>query len=285
MNVSIIIPLYNKENCIEETIKSILKQSYHGFEIVIIDDGSTDNSSHIVKSFKDDRIKYFYKKNEGVSIARNFGLSKANYEWIMYLDADDCLNEFALENLIRASLKFENVVISCGNYMIKFENGNTKKMVKLTSEQVISNPSKLQWLDVWDMRLGSFIVRKNIAITKNFPLNITLGEDVLYVNQLLNYKIVYTDYNMMIYNKEYSNLSNLKPNIEKCYSWNNEILNKNIYKTLSNLYDLGLALFSHLRTFQISNFTKLFLKQIVYTPLVILSIFIKLLTIFLCQLK
>lgn len=86
---SVIIPLYNKEKFIENTIQSVLDQTFQDFEIIVINDGSTDKSEEKLLQFKDNRIKYFSKPNEGVSIARNFGLNKANTDFITFLDADD----------------------------------------------------------------------------------------------------------------------------------------------------------------------------------------------------
>lgn len=86
---SVIIPLYNKENFIESTLKSVLHQSFGDFEVLIINDGSTDKSEEKVLNFKDDRIHYFYKENEGVSAARNFGIEKAKSNYITFIDADD----------------------------------------------------------------------------------------------------------------------------------------------------------------------------------------------------
>lgn len=86
---SVIIPLYNKENFIENTIKSILNQTFQDFEIIVVNDGSTDKSEEKVLQFKDDRIRYFNKKNEGVSQTRNFGLTEANADFVAFLDADD----------------------------------------------------------------------------------------------------------------------------------------------------------------------------------------------------
>ena len=86
---SIIIPLYNKENFIENTLKSVLDQIFTDFEIIIINDGSTDNSHEKVLKFNDSRIQYFYKENEGVSVARNYGISKVKSNYITFIDADD----------------------------------------------------------------------------------------------------------------------------------------------------------------------------------------------------
>ena len=86
---SVIIPLYNKENFIENTIQSVLSQTFADFEVLVINDGSTDKSEEKVLQFKDSRIQYYSKENEGVSIARNFGIEKAQFDYITFLDADD----------------------------------------------------------------------------------------------------------------------------------------------------------------------------------------------------
>lgn len=86
---SVIIPLYNKENFIENTIQSVLSQTFQDFEIIIINDGSTDKSEQKVLQFTDARILYCTKENEGVSTARNFGIEKAASDYITFLDADD----------------------------------------------------------------------------------------------------------------------------------------------------------------------------------------------------
>ncbi|QSB26172.1 glycosyltransferase family 2 protein [Flavobacterium sp. CLA17] len=86
---SIIIPLYNKENFIENTIQSVLAQTFQDFEVILINDGSTDKSEAKALQFKDPRIHYYSKKNEGVSLARNFGIEKAKSPNITFLDADD----------------------------------------------------------------------------------------------------------------------------------------------------------------------------------------------------
>lgn len=96
---SIIIPLYNKENFIENTIQSVLSQTFQDFEIIIVNDGSTDKSEEKVLQFKDGRIRYFSKKNEGVSQTRNFGLTESNADFVAFLDADDYWYPHFLETM------------------------------------------------------------------------------------------------------------------------------------------------------------------------------------------
>jgi glycosyltransferase involved in cell wall biosynthesis len=97
--VSVIIPTYNRARLVAEAIQSVLDQTYQDFEIIVIDDGSTDNTKEVVGSFKDPRIKYFYQENRGVCIARNNGIKVSNGDYIIFLDSDDLLfkNAIAIE--------------------------------------------------------------------------------------------------------------------------------------------------------------------------------------------
>ncbi|HRP59105.1 MAG TPA: glycosyltransferase [Vicingus sp.] len=97
--VSIIIPCYNAEKYIAETIQSVINQTYKNWELIVVNDGSTDNSLDIIKEFVvyDSRISFIDKKNAGVSDTRNKGIEKAKGEYIAFLDADDVWNENNLE--------------------------------------------------------------------------------------------------------------------------------------------------------------------------------------------
>ncbi len=106
--LSIIIPLYNKEKDIKNTLSSVLAQSFNDFEIIIINDGSTDASEEVVKSIFDQRIILFSKKNEGVSYTRNFGVEQANTNNIVFLDADDYWYPNHLKNIYSLITKFPN---------------------------------------------------------------------------------------------------------------------------------------------------------------------------------
>ncbi|MCK4248925.1 MAG: glycosyltransferase family 2 protein, partial [Candidatus Omnitrophica bacterium] len=89
IKVSVIIPVYNSEKFIRETIESVLNQTYYDFEIITVDDGSTDKSADIINSFNDKRISYVYQKNQGISGARNTAISESKGEYIALLDHDD----------------------------------------------------------------------------------------------------------------------------------------------------------------------------------------------------
>jgi glycosyltransferase involved in cell wall biosynthesis len=95
---SIVIPTFNRGDLIEKTILTILKQNYTNFELIIVDDGSTDSTSEIVSAIKDERIKYFYKQNKERGAARNFGILEATGEYVTFCDSDDILYPNYLAN-------------------------------------------------------------------------------------------------------------------------------------------------------------------------------------------
>ena len=98
--VSVIIPAYNAASFVQETIKSVLDQTFHDFELIVVDDGSTDQTSEIIKKYKDKRIRYFFKSNSGVSETRNFGLENAKGDVVAFLDADDLFLPTNLEKKV-----------------------------------------------------------------------------------------------------------------------------------------------------------------------------------------
>jgi len=114
---SVIIPLYNKEKYIEDTLKSVLNQTFKDFEIIIINDGSTDNSLEKVKSFSDTRIRIFeYKQNKGLSAARNTGIKEANTDYIAFIDADDFWKTHHLEQLHHLITSYPKKGLYCTGY-------------------------------------------------------------------------------------------------------------------------------------------------------------------------
>ena len=88
-DVSIIIPIYNASKYLKRCLDSVINQTKTELEIILINDGSTDNSEEIIKEYKDKRIRYFKNKNQGIGKTRNFGITKATGKYIMFLDSDD----------------------------------------------------------------------------------------------------------------------------------------------------------------------------------------------------
>lgn len=111
--ISIIVPVYNTENYLEKCLYSLVNQTYKNIEIIIIDDGSTDNSMNIIQKFvlADNRVKVISQKNQGLSGARNTGMNNANGDYIMFIDSDDWIEIDTCEKAINASEKYNADVV------------------------------------------------------------------------------------------------------------------------------------------------------------------------------
>src|SRR5688572_679042 len=112
---SIVIPTYNRAKVIRTTLTSIAIQSFKNFEVLIVDDGSADNTAEAIASLNDDRFKYFWKENNERGAARNYGAARALGQYVLFLDSDDYLHPNALEavfNHISSDNKVE--VLVCG---------------------------------------------------------------------------------------------------------------------------------------------------------------------------
>jgi teichuronic acid biosynthesis glycosyltransferase TuaG len=116
--VSVIMPAFNAEPFIEEAIQSVIHQTYHDWELIIINDGSTDRTGEIVESFNDPRIFYISKQNEGVSAARNMGLQRMRGEFVCFLDADDVLTSNSIKDRMAIFLKRPDVDFVDGSVIV-----------------------------------------------------------------------------------------------------------------------------------------------------------------------
>lgn len=140
MKVSIITPVYNSEKFIRDTIISVLNQTYDNWELILVDDCSTDSSAEIIKEYSnsDKRIKYIkLKKNKGVANARNIGISKAEGRFIAFLDSDDIWHNHKLEIQINY-MKEKNIGFCFSGYEIISENSEIIKCKIIPSKKIIS---------------------------------------------------------------------------------------------------------------------------------------------------
>ncbi|WP_374175448.1 glycosyltransferase family 2 protein [Flavobacterium tructae] len=192
---SVVIPLYNKADYIENTIKSILDQTFTDFEIIVINDGSTDNSLAKVQGFNDYRIQLYNEKNQGASIARNLGIEKARCNYIAFLDADDLWASNHLETLKTLIEKFPNSGIFASRYELVFSNGKNYipkfKGISATFEGIIP--------DFFETSLPYPIATSSsIAVPKhvfkeigNFKPSISSGQDVdMWIRIALKYPVI-----------------------------------------------------------------------------------------------
>lgn len=181
--VSIVIPLYNKGYIIHKTIKSVLEQTFTDFEIVIVNDGSTDSSFEIVSKFSDKRIKLFQQQNKGAAAARNLGIEKATSNLIAFLDADDFWYPNHLEELVKLYNDFPN----CGMYCNRFQTKIAKnKTLNNSYSYSISDDFRGIVPDFFETSLinrvafsSAILISKEVLLENNgFNINVSSGQDV-----------------------------------------------------------------------------------------------------------
>lgn len=176
---SVIIPLYNKEKSIISTIESVLDQTYPKFELIIINDGSTDNSLKVAQSLNDYRIKILNKPNGGVSSARNLGIEISQYQFIVFLDADDLWLPYCLEEFCRLIIEFPDAEVFCTNYNMTGKNLKGSDRRYRVKDYFYTSAFYLAKWSIPIMITGCVSVRRSLFNKVGyFDQNITHGEDI-----------------------------------------------------------------------------------------------------------
>lgn len=194
---SVIIPLYNKELYIKDTLHSVLNQTFNNFEVIIINDGSTDKGFEIVKSFNDSRLKFFEQKNQGLSASRNKGISLSTGKVIALLDADDIWHYNFLETISNLYNNFPEASVYGTDYLEKYSDTNI-----LETKKNINRNQKKKSLLIEDFFLTnkyqSIVCQSSIAFHKEklanlrFNESIDFAEDVdFYIQIFMNHKLAY----------------------------------------------------------------------------------------------
>lgn len=202
MTFSIIIPVYNKQDTILRTLDSISRIDYSDFEVIVVDDGSTDNSASIVQHQCSNTIKYFYKENGGVSSARNYGARVAEGKWLIFLDADDYLKPESLSVFYSMILKYKDATVIVGNYI--GESSIVKKVRDRSKERMSRKPTRDLWIGHFYPRPGTFCCTRE-AFNKigGFDERMSYFEDGHFGIQLIaNNKTAYTPTLVMEYVQE-----------------------------------------------------------------------------------
>ena len=189
--ISVIVPVYNAERTLERCIKSILNQSFGEFELILINDGSTDNSWRICQKYNslDSRIKIINQDNKGVSFSRNVGLKKAKFKYVMFIDADDWIENNMFQLLIDTIESSNAGLVMCGYKRIDYEGNKVNSEVYI-KPNAVSNIKKVhlyrQIYNYFDKGLMNPLWNKLFRndIIKNYQIkfdeNLSLGEDLLF---------------------------------------------------------------------------------------------------------
>lgn len=217
--ISIIIPVYNTSKHIERCLKSIIEQTYKTLEIIVVDDGSTDNSIDIIKGILkfDDRVKIIQKKNSGVSDSRNLGIDNAQGEWICFVDSDDYIEKDYIEQLYNYVIKSEADIVYSGIRVINgsdvtlktnncgakiLENDDIKNLMCSLIDNCTLEDSNID-LQVLGYPFAK-LLKKSLVRDIRFEKEISIREDALFnIDILYNaHKILlieYAGYNYIIH--------------------------------------------------------------------------------------
>ena len=191
--LSIIIPVYNVEKYIKRTVESVISQSFQNWELILVDDGSTDMSGAICDGFADidDRIRVFHKTNGGVSSARNMGLEHANGQWCCFVDSDDWLENTYLDNFIFEGIDDTQLVMQ--SFVKHYEKTNTSKSIILPEKTFEDSCSVVMFLEnypgvhnglIWHRLFRLDIIKEQKC---KFPENVSFGEDGCFFFEYMRY--------------------------------------------------------------------------------------------------
>ena len=207
MKFSVVIPLYNKEKEIKDTIKSVLNQTYKPDEVIVVDDGSTDDSAKIVETFKE--VKLIKQKNSGVSSARNRGIKEVKNEYICFIDADDLWEREFLEEIRELIIKFPNNFFYSTSHKMIDENG---KVIypKIPFENFQGEIDFFDYFKDYYGILNSSSVCIKKSVNLFFPEGEKKGEDIcMWIELGLKSKLAFSSKHLSIYKLNASNRSGI----------------------------------------------------------------------------
>ena len=205
--ISVVIPLYNKAETIARALDSVLAQTYQDLEVVVVDDGSTDEGAAVVEQYADPRIRLIRQANAGVSVARNRGVEEARGEYVAFLDADDEWKPEYLAEQHQLTLRYPQCDVFATNYEFRGPSGNMAPTIlrRLLSKDVdfeMENYFEVAYSSHPPLWTSAVMVRKYaIEDVGRFPVGIRSGEDLLTWSRLaVKYRIAYSVQVLAIYN-------------------------------------------------------------------------------------
>lgn len=215
---SVVISLYNKEKHIQSTIESVLAQTFVNFEIVVVNDGSTDSSEAFVKAINDERIHYYSQENKGASAGRNTAISKATGTYIALLDADDLWEPNYLETIHTLIQSYPNEQVFATAVTIETSGGKKPSVYSIPNIQknatYVLNYFESSYINTL-LTSSSTIVHKSVFDeTGDYDTTLKSGEDTdMWIRIGLNYKVVFINKSLATYRYGQQSLSNRTKNI------------------------------------------------------------------------
>lgn len=193
---SVVIPLYNKANYVEKAVRSVLGQTFRNFEVIVVDDGSTDDGFARLQSLRDDRLRFIQQKNAGVSVARNNGVKSAQYDYIAFLDADDWWDAHFLEQMAKLITDYPQAALYATNYY------SVKNGVNRLAVIGVADGFQRGYIDYFDVYAKTFwapvncsyaVIKKTVFVgEKGFRPSLKMGEDLdLWLRVALKHKVGY----------------------------------------------------------------------------------------------
>lgn len=194
-SVSVIVPIYNAEKYISRAIESVLNQTFTKFELILIDDGSSDNSLSVCKNYeqRDSRVRVISKENGGISEARNLGINEAKGKYVCFLDDDDVYARELIEDNFNLAEKYDATIVKYGYKFVNekniFTNKKTKSSIELINKKIKGKTymdlfRRKQLIYVWDSLINrNFLIENNIYFDNKFKYG---HEDVALCVQIVS---------------------------------------------------------------------------------------------------
>jgi glycosyltransferase involved in cell wall biosynthesis len=209
MQISVVIPLYNKAPYIQRTLDSVLTQTVQDFEIVVVDDGSTDGGADLVRQYIDPRIRLIKQANAGVSSARNRGIAEAKADLIAFLDADDEWRNNYLEKILELKSCYPEFKIFATSYFLEEANGDLS-MPEISGlpvleqgqkwEGVINNYFQVALKDAPFCTCSMVVEKQALNVVGGFPIGVSRGEDTdTWIRLAMRYSIAFSNTCLVIY--------------------------------------------------------------------------------------
>lgn len=235
--ISVIIPLYNKEGSIAHTIQSVLDQHGADFEIVVVDDGSSDHSCTVVEAIHDQRIRLFHQPNGGPSIARNTGIDNARGDWVFFLDADDKLLPNAFQSFVAIQEQYPNVNCFAFDFFVS-RNGEEKRFYNKQGVTLITNPLKSWCTRTLFPRTGASFMRLKVVQDCHFVDKLRRYEDAEWLFRIMRDEVfVRSGEPVMVYCTSESEASKRRKDIDEDFMGHLDFKGKNIWEQVA-LYQL-----------------------------------------------